>query len=106
VCRHNYGNRLLLLAAASRKRAEIPDNVGQSSKNLPPALREREIRSATWKRADTRGRFVCGLRLGAPVTLGQYFGKRLWCWCSRITPARCCAARWSRRRSDAEDAFV
>jgi len=59
VLRTITGIGVLLLAAASGSAQMIPDNVGQSSKNLPPGAGEREIRSAT-ERADTRGRFVCG----------------------------------------------
>ena len=65
---------MLLLTAVSAGAQMIPDNVGQSSKNLPPALVNVRFDPQLNAQIPADASFVD--EMGAPVTLGQYFGKR------------------------------
>jgi len=74
VFRTITGIALLLLAAVAGSAQMIPDNVGQSSKNLPPALVNVKFDPQLNAQIPADAVFVD--EMGAPVTLGQYFGKR------------------------------
>jgi len=74
VFRTILGIALLLLAAVAGRAQMIPDNVGQSSKNLPPALVNVKFDQQLNAQIPAGASFVD--EMGTPVTLGQYFGKR------------------------------
>ncbi|HET7107575.1 MAG TPA: SCO family protein [Candidatus Acidoferrum sp.] len=74
VFRTFTGIAVLLLAAVAGSAQMIPDNVGQSSKNLPPALVNVRFDPLLNAQIPADASFVD--ETGAPVTLGQYFGKR------------------------------
>lgn len=74
VFRTFTGIAVLLLAAVAGSAQMIPDNVGQSSKNLPPALVNVKFDPQLNAQIPADASFVD--EMGAPVTLGQYFGKR------------------------------
>jgi len=65
---------VLLLTAVSVGAQMIPDNVGQSSKNLPPALVNVKFDPQLNAQIPADASFAD--EMGAAVTLGQYFGKR------------------------------
>ena len=64
----------MLLAAVAASAQMIPDNVGQSSKALPPALVNVRFDPQLNAQIPADASFVD--EMGVPVTLGQYFGKR------------------------------
>lgn len=68
------GVALLLLTAGAAGAQMIPDNVGQSSKGLPPALVNVKFDPQLNAQIPADASFVD--EAGVPVTLGQYFGKR------------------------------
>jgi protein SCO1/2 len=68
------GIAVLLLAAVAGSAQMIPDNVGQSSKRLPPALVNVRFDPQLDAQIPADVSFVD--ETGAPVRLGQYFGKR------------------------------
>jgi protein SCO1/2 len=74
VFRTFTGIVLLLLSAAFAGAQMIPDNVGQSSKNLPPALAN--VRFDPQLNAQIPLDVSFANEMGAPVRLGEYFGKR------------------------------
>jgi len=74
VLRTISGTALLLLTAVAGSAQMIPDNVGQSSKGLPPALVNVRFDPQLNAQIPADASFVD--EMGAPVTLGQYFGKR------------------------------
>jgi protein SCO1/2 len=65
---------MLLLTAALSNAQMIPDNVGQSSKGLPPALVNVKFDPQLNAQIPLDSSFVN--ETGAPVRLGEYFGKR------------------------------
>jgi protein SCO1/2 len=65
---------LLLLTAFAANAQMIPDNVGQSSKGLPPALVN--VRFDPQLNAQIPADALFLDEMGSPVRLGQYFGKR------------------------------
>jgi len=64
----------LLLTAIGASAQMVPDNVGQSSKALPPALVNVRFDPQLNAQIPADASFVD--EMGVPVTLGQYFGKR------------------------------
>jgi protein SCO1/2 len=68
------GITILLLAAVAGSAQMIPDNVGQSSKRLPPALVNVKFDPQLNAQIPADAAFLD--ETGAPVRLGQYFGKR------------------------------
>jgi len=64
----------LLLTAIAASAQMVPDNVGQSSKALPPALVNVRFDPQLNTQIPADASFVD--EMGVPVTLGQYFGKR------------------------------
>jgi protein SCO1/2 len=64
----------LLLAATSAGAQMIPDNVGQSSKGLPPALVNVHFDPQLGAQIPLQTQFTD--ETGKPVMLGEYFGKR------------------------------
>ena len=68
------GIAVLLLAASAGNAQMIPDNVGQSSKGLPPALVNVKFDPQLNARIPGEAAFLD--EAGAPVRLAQYFGKR------------------------------
>jgi protein SCO1 len=70
----SIGIAALLLAGVSASGQMIPDNVGQSSKGLPPALVNVKFDPQLNAQIPADASFVD--EAGAPVRLGQYFGKR------------------------------
>jgi protein SCO1 len=74
VFRTFTGIALLLLSASFAGAQMIPDNVGQSSKNLPPALANVRFDPQLNAQIPLDASFVN--EMGAPVRLGEYFGKR------------------------------
>lgn len=65
---------MLLITATLGGAQMIPDNVGQSSKVLPPALVNVRFDPQLNAQIPAGASFVD--EMGAPVRLGQYFGKR------------------------------
>ena len=65
---------MLLITATLGGAQMIPDNVGQSSKALPPALVNVRFDPQLNAQIPADASFVD--EMGAPVRLGQYFGKR------------------------------
>jgi protein SCO1 len=74
VLRTFTGIAMLLLTAAAGSAQMIPDNVGQSSKALPPALINVKFDPQLNAQIPADASFVD--ETSAPVRLGQYFGKR------------------------------
>jgi protein SCO1/2 len=74
VFRTFMGLSLLLLTAFVGSAQMIPDNVGQSSKSLPPALVNVKFDPQLNAQIPLDASFVN--EMGAPVRLGEYFGKR------------------------------
>jgi protein SCO1/2 len=74
VFRTFTGTALLLLAAIAGSAQMIPDNVGQSSKSLPPALVNVRFDPQLNAQIPLDASFVN--EMGAPVRLGEYFAKR------------------------------
>jgi protein SCO1 len=74
VFRTFMGLALVLLAATLSSAQMIPDNVGQSSKSLPPALVNVRFDPQLNAQIPLDASFVN--EMGAPVRLGEYFGKR------------------------------
>jgi protein SCO1 len=68
------GLALLLWTAVAAGAQMIPDNVGQSSKGLPPALVNVKFDPQLNAQIPADVSFVD--EMGSPVRLGQYFGKR------------------------------
>ena len=68
------GIATLLITATFGGAQMIPDNVGQSSKNLPPALVNVRFDPQLNAQIPLDASFVN--EMGAPVRLGEYFGKR------------------------------
>jgi len=68
------GIAVLLLWAVVGTAQMIPDNVGQSSKGLPPALANVKFDPQLNAQIPLDASFVN--EMGAPVRLGEYFGKR------------------------------
>jgi protein SCO1 len=65
---------MLLLSVSFACAQMIPDNVGQSSKSLPPALVNVKFDPQLNAQIPLDALFVN--EMGAPVRLGEYFGKR------------------------------
>jgi len=65
---------MLLLSATFAGAQMIPDNVGQSSKSLPPALVNVKFDPQLNSQIPPDASFVN--EMGAPVRLGEYFGKK------------------------------
>jgi protein SCO1/2 len=74
VFRTFTGIVMLLLSATVGSAQMIPDNVGQSSKGLPPALVNVRFDPQLNAQIPLDASFVN--EMGAPVRLGEYFGKR------------------------------
>jgi protein SCO1/2 len=74
VFRTFTGLAVLLLTAVVGGAQMIPDNVGQSSKSLPPALVNVKFDPQLNAQIPLDASFVN--EMGAPVRLGEYFGKR------------------------------
>jgi protein SCO1 len=74
VLRTFAGITMLLLAAAAGSAQMIPDNVGQSSKALPPALINVKFDPQLNAQIPLEAQFVD--ETGTSVRLGQYFGKK------------------------------
>jgi len=74
VFRIFVGIAVLLLWAVVGTAQMIPDNVGQSSKGLPPALVNVKFDPQLNAQIPLGASFVN--EMGAPVRLGEYFGKR------------------------------
>ena len=74
VFRTFTGIAMLLLIAALSSAQMIPDNVGQSSNGLPPALVNVRFDPQLNAQIPLDASFVN--ETGAPVRLGEYFGKR------------------------------
>jgi len=74
VFRTFTGIAMLLLSATVGSGQMIPDNVGQSSKGLPPALVNVKFDPQLNAQIPLEASFVN--ETGAPVRLGEYFGKR------------------------------
>ena len=68
------GFAMLLLSATFAGAQMIPDNVGQSSKSLPPALVNVKFDPQLNSQIPPDASFVN--EMGAPVRLGEYFGKK------------------------------
>jgi protein SCO1 len=74
VFRTFTGFAMLLLSATFAGAQMIPDNVGQSSKSLPPALVNVKFDPQLNSQIPPDASFVN--EMGAPVRLGEYFGKK------------------------------
>src|SRR6516165_5500606 len=73
LLRHIAGTALLLVATSAGAQM-IPDNVGQSSKGLPPALVNVHFDPQLGAQIPLQTEFVD--ETGKSVMLGEYFGKR------------------------------
>jgi protein SCO1/2 len=74
VLRYMTGVTVLLVTAALGSAQMIPDNVGQSSGGLPPALVNVKFDPQLNAQIPLNTAFVD--EMGVPVTLGDYFGKK------------------------------
>ncbi len=74
VFRTFTGIAMMLLSAVAGSAQMIPDNVGQSSKSLPPALVNVRFDPQLNAQIPLDASFVN--EMGAPVRLGEYFSKR------------------------------
>ncbi len=74
VIRAISGIAILLLAASVGRAQMVPDNLGQSSKGLPPALANVRFDPQLNAQIPLDASFVD--ETGTPVRLGDYFGKK------------------------------